>query len=242
MSTKKSGKNYFLGIAVAVLVPLSCFLVVSKLSKGKSRMPGYYGAERTDSSSKGGKMVIDTVYHQVADITLTNQLGHVISLNKDLKGKILVVDFFFTTCPSICPALTANMRKLQASYKKDPKKEASLDTVVQFISITVNPERDTFPALRAYADRYGANHDQWWFLTGDKKSIYNYARNELKLPVGPGDGSAEDFIHTEKMVLLDKDRNIRGYYDGLADSSVLHCADDIVYLTLERKKKKCLTG
>ena len=237
MSQNKKGNKFILGIAVAVLVPLSCYLVVSKLSKGKSRMPEYYNAEMVDSSVTDGKQTTVTKrYHQTADLVLTNQLGKVVSLNKDLKGKILVVDFFFTTCPSICPVLTSNMRKLQASFTKDSRKESSLDTVVQFISITVNPERDTFQAMRAYADRFGANHDHWWFLTGDKRSIYNFARNELKVTVGPGDGGADDFIHTERMVLLDKDRYIRGYYDGLKDSSMMHCADDIVYLTLERKK------
>jgi len=201
-------------------------------------MPGYYGLERIDSQVQGGKVSYDTVYHQVADVQLINQFGKKVSLNNDLKGKMLVIDFFFTTCPSICPRLTDNMRKLQKSYMKDPKKESSLDTVVQFISITVNPERDSFQVMRAYADRFGANHDHWWFLTGDKKSIYSFARNELKVTVGPGDGGAEDFIHTEKMVLLDRDRLVRGYYDGLKDTSVLRCADDIVYLTLERKPKK----
>lgn len=235
MSQNKKGNKFILGIAVAVMVPLSCYLVVSRLSKGKSRMPLYYNMERVDSQMKDGKLITDTVYHQVADLQLTNQLGKLVSLNKDLKGKILVVDFFFTTCPSICPVLTMNMHKLQASFTKDSRKEASLDTVVQFISITVNPERDTFQAMRAYADRFGANHDHWWFLTGDKRSIYNFARNELKVTVGPGDGGADDFIHTERMVLLDKDRVVRGYYDGLKDSSMMKCADDIVYLTLERK-------
>jgi cytochrome oxidase Cu insertion factor (SCO1/SenC/PrrC family) len=107
-------------------------------------MPGYYSFERLDSQQVGGKMEYDSVFHQVADVELTNQLGQKVSLNKDLKGKMLVIDFFFTTCPSICPLLTTNMHRLQTSYKKDPKKEASLDTVVQFISIQVNPERDTF--------------------------------------------------------------------------------------------------
>jgi protein SCO1 len=235
MSNKRSNKKFFIGIAVALLVPLFCYIVVSQMSKGPSRMPKYYGVERIDSGA-GGKQ--DTVYHQVSDLVLVNQLGQVVSLNKDLKGKILVIDFFFTTCPSICPRLTTNMAKLQKSYKKDEKKEASLDTVVQFISITVNPERDSFPVMRAYADRFGANHDRWWFLTGDKKAIYNFARNELKVTVGPGDGGVDDFIHTEKIVLIDKDRYVRGYYDGLKDSSANKCADDIVYLTLERKVKK----
>jgi protein SCO1/2 len=238
MSKLRSNKKFLMGIAVAVLVPLFCFLVVSKLSEGKSRMPGYYGVERVDKVVKAGKTIDDTVYHQIADLVLTNQLGHTISLNSDLRGKMLVIDFFFTTCPSICPVLTGNMRRLQASYKKDPKKEASLDTVVQFISITVDPTHDSFQVLRTYADKYGVNHDHWWFLTGDKKKIYDFARNELKLTVGPGDGGADDFIHTEKMILIDRDRYIRGYYDGLKDTSVRKCADDIVYLTLERKVKK----
>ena len=128
------------------------------------------------------------------------------------------------------------MRLLQTGFRKDPKKENNLDDVVQFVSITVNPERDSFPVLRTYADRYGANPDHWWFLTGDKKEIYNYARNELQLITGPGDGGAEDFIHSERFVLLDKDRHIRGYYNGLNDTDVRKCADDIVLLTLEKKK------
>ncbi len=238
MSGKKSNSKFFIGIAVAVLVPLFCFLVTKKLSDGTVSIPRYYGVERIDSVVEKGKPPGDTVYHQVADLILTNQLGQRISINKDLKGKIVVIDFIFTTCPSICPRLTANMRKLQLSFKKDPKKEASLDTIVQLITITVNPERDTFQVLRAYADRNGVNHDHWWFLTGDKKTIYDYARNELHLTVGPGDGGADDFIHTEQITLLDKDRYIRGYYSGLEDKEVKKCADDIVLLTMEWKHKK----
>lgn len=238
MSEKKPNGKFLIGIAVAVLVPLSCFLVVSELSKSKEKkMPRYYGVERIDSLVENGK-IPDTVFHQVADVVLINQFGKRVSLNNDLKGKILVIDFFFTTCPSICPRLTTNMKMLQTLFRKDPKKEGSLDTAIQLISITVNPEKDTFQAMRVYADRYGVNHDNWWFLTGDKKTIYNYARNELHLTVGPGDGGADDFIHTEQMTLLDKDRYIRGYYSGLNDSAIIKCADDIVLLTMEWKHKK----
>ena len=149
-----------------------------------------------------------------------------------------MIDFFFSTCPSVCPRLSKNMKQLQTSFRKDTKKEASLDTIVQFISITVNPEHDSFPVLRKYADRFGANHDHWWFLTGSKKTIYDFARNELHLTVGPGDGGADDFIHTEQFALIDKDRYIRGYYNGTNDTSVRKCADDIVLLTMERKHGK----
>ena len=130
------------------------------------------------------------------------------------------------------------MKLLQKSFRKDPKKEASLDTVVQFISITVTPERDSFQALRKYADHNGVNHDNWSFLTGDKKTIYDFARNELNVSTGPGDGGADDFIHTDRFVLIDKDRFIRGYYKGTSDSEARKCADDIVLLTMEWKHVK----
>lgn len=220
------------------MLPISFYLIVDRMSKGKVRMPGHYGIERIDSQAVNGQVKKDTIYRHISDITLTNQVGETVSLNKNLAGKMLVIDFFFTNCPTICPQLSRHMALLQKSFKKDPKKEASLDTIVQFISITVNPERDSFPVLRTYADRYGANPDHWWFLTGDKKAIYNFARNELGVATGPGDGGADDFIHTEKIVLIDKDRYIRGYYNGLNDTDVRKCADDIVLLTLEKQKKK----
>ncbi len=238
MAQKRSNKKFFLGLVVALLLPLSFYLITVQFSKGKVKIPRYYFVDKVDSQVVNGIVQHDTVFHQVGDIELTNQLGEKVSLNKSLAGKSVVLDFFFTNCPSICPQLSKNMRQLQISFKKDPKKEASLDTIVQFISITVDPSHDSFQVLRTYADRFGANHDKWWFLTGDKKVIYNFIRNELGIPTGPGDGGADDFIHTEKFVLLDKDRFIRGYYNGLNDTDVRKCADDIVLLTLERKKKK----
>jgi len=236
MTQSKKSNKFILAIAVAFLVPLFCFLLVSRMSKGKVIMPKHYLVDKVQEKTEGGHTIKDTVYHTVADISLIDQVGRAVSLNKDLAGKMLVVDFFFTSCTASCPQLSSNMRLLQTSFKKDNRKEASLDTIVQFISITVDPAHDSFPALRAYADRYSANPDHWWFLTGDKKSIYNYARNELGVVTGPGDGGAEDFIHTEKIVLIDRNRQVRGYYDGLDVVQVRKCADDIVLLTLEKPK------
>ncbi len=183
-----------------------------------------------------GKLQTDTIYHTTSDLHLTNQLGENISLNNELAGKIMVVNFFFTTCPTVCPKLTGNMTMLQKAFRFNPKVENGLDKSVHFVSISVDPVNDTFPALRAYAERFHANHDHWWFLTGDKKSIYDFARNELKLSVGPGDGGAEDFIHTQKLILIDARRNIRGYYDGTDTVEIKRCADDIVLLTMEKDK------
>ena len=238
MTKRSSSKKFLIGIAVAFLLPLSFYFIARLLSKDKIYLPGYYVADSIDSISNDGKTEVDTVFHQVADILLTNQFGKQISVNDDLKNKILVVDFFFISCPTICPKLTTNMGLLQKAFRRNPKMERSLDTAVHFLSITVNPERDTFQALRAYANKYKANHDTWWFLTGAKKDIYNYARNELRVYATQGDGGADDFVHTEKLVLLDQDRYIRGYYNGLDTADLKRCADDIVLLTLEKKKKR----
>jgi len=223
-----------MGMAVAFLLPLSFYFITRILSKDKIHMPRHYFADSTGVKMVRGKKVDDSFFHRVADLAVINQLGDKISLNTTLKGKILVIDFFFTTCPIICPRLTGNMGMLQKAFRRNPRMESNLDTAVQFISITVDPLRDSFQALRAYADRYKVNHDHWWFLTGDKKSIYDYARNELHLTVGPGDGGADDFIHTEDLILLDGNREIRGYYEGLDTASIRKCADDIVLLTLEK--------
>lgn len=236
--SKNSNKKFFGGLAVALLLPLSFYIIIKKMSEGKIKLPSYYGIGRVDSSVVSGKTVKDTVYHHVSDIVLTNQLGKQVSLNNDLKGKILIVDFFFTKCPDVCPKLTSNMLLLQKAFKKDTKSEINYDTTMRFISITVDPAHDSVPALRAYADRFNANHDRWWFLTGNRAAIYNYARNELHVTMQPGDGGAEDFIHSQKMVLIDQDRYIRGYYDGLDSLDLKRCADDVILLSLEKKKRK----
>ncbi len=199
-------------------------------SWGHVRLPRYYIPEGIDSKVRGGKMVYDTQYHKVSDLVLTNQLGKTVSLNKDLSDKILVIDFFFVNCPTICPRLSRNMAYLQKAFKKN-------DSIAQFVSITVNPIHDSFPVLRDYANRYSINQDHWWFLTGDKKTIYDYARNQLFVAATEGDGGADDFVHTQKIVLVDKHRHIRGYYDGLDSTEIKRCADDIILLWSEKHPK-----
>jgi protein SCO1/2 len=232
MAKKTNNYRFLGGLAVAFVLPLSFYFIARVMSKDKLHMPHYYIAEGIKPVHVKGKN--DTLYHQVADLQLTNQLGALVSLNKDLKGKILIVDFFFVNCPTICPRLTNNMKLLQKAFHKNPKMESSLDTAVQLISITVNPAHDSFPLLRSYADRYQVDHDHWWFLTGDKKVIYNYARNQLFVETAPGDGGADDFVHTQKIVVLDQNRHIRGYYDGLDIAEIKRCADDVVLLSLEK--------
>lgn len=234
----KSGKiRILLGMAVALLLPLSFYFVARILKKDRIHLPSYYLPERVDSQLVNGKMVYDTIFHRLNDLVLCNQLGDTVSINRDLEGKILVLHFFFTACPSTCPRLMSNMALLQHAFKEDPKKEFKMARTIQFISITVDPRTDSPAVLRAYAEQYGVDHDRWWLLTGDKSVIYNYAREELRLIAHPGDGGAEDFIHSEKMVLIDTSRYVRGYYNGLDSAALKKCADDAVLLTMEKKKK-----
>lgn len=238
MTEKKTNKRFLGGLAVALVLPLSFYLIARLLSKDKIHLPEYYMAAHVDTVQDGGKTVYDTTFRVVNDIVLTNQLGKEVSLNKSLPGKILVVSFFFTSCPSVCPRLMDNMLLLQRAFKKDPKSEMAFDTTVHLVSISVDPGRDSVKALRAYADAHKADHDRWWFLTGDRNLIYNYARNELGVSMQESTGGTDDMIHTQKLVLLDRDRHIRGYYDGLDSGELKRCADDIILLTLEKKRRK----
>ena len=224
----KSGIILLLAAALVVGLPLSFYLIAKIAGKDKLAMPRFYDAEGV--KTPGGK---DTLYHQVAELNGINQLGDRVGLNKNLQGKMLVVDFFFATCPTICPRLTRNMLMLEKAYHRTPMMRN--DTLVQFISITVTPEIDSFQALRKYADHYGADNDHWWFITGNKKALYNYARNELHVETPEGDSGADDFIHTQQIVLLDKSRHIRGKYDGLDTAGILRCAYDIGLLAMEKK-------
>lgn len=228
---KKNSKRFIGGLAVAMLLPLSFYIIAKVMSKDKIWLPNFYVVEAIDSARQDGEMVYDTTFHKVADLQLTNQFGQTVSINKDLSDKIVVVNFFFTKCPTICPKLTQHVKMLQRAFKKN-------DTTVHLVSVTVDPQNDTFPALRQYADANGVDHDHWWFLTGDRQTIYNYAYNELHVVMNEGGQGIDDLIHTQKLVLLDKERHIRGYYDGLDTAELRRCADDIILLTLEKKRKK----
>lgn len=236
MTKKNNSGKFFLGLAVAVVLPLSFYIIAKALKKDKIVMPRYYIADRVDSQEVAGKMTYDTVFHKTAELQAINQFGDQIGINKDLNGRILVVNFFFTTCPSVCPQLTRNMKMLQNAFRPTPMKKN--DKAVHFVSITVDPGRDTAQALFDYAKRYKADMNSWWFLTGDKKALYNYARHELHVVAPEGDGGADDFIHSQQLVLIDADRNVRGYYNGLDSLEVGKCAYDIGQLNMEKKHLK----
>lgn len=222
-------KKAILALALAIVMPLAGYFIVKYYSKEAVHMPGrYFTPDSVIVSENNGKIITDTIWHKVKNIEFTNQLGKKVSLN-DLHGKILVIDFFFTRCPSICPGLARSMKRLQDSFVKN-------DSIVQFISISVDPAHDSVPQLRKFADRFNANHDTWWFVTGDKKEIYDFAFNELKASLTDTQVDTA-FLHTENFFLLDSNRVVRGWYNGFDTIKQEQLVRDIPLLMLERDKK-----
>ena len=162
--------------------------------------------------------------HTIADFELTNQNGQKIT-NKNYKDKIYVADFFFTRCQTICINMAYNMGELQNLYKKD--------TEIMFLSHSVTPEIDSVTVLKEYADRKGVIDGKWNITTGAKKHIYELARKSYFAVLDEGTGDENDFIHTEQFVLVDKEKRIRGYYDGTEKEDMEKLKKDILLLKEE---------
>ena len=226
-------KKALLAFAIAVLLPLICYWWLKQASDTATAVPNHFFPDTVINHVEKGEMVNDTVWHRIANFHLVNQLGDTVSLY-GLKGKIIVIDFFFTSCRSTCPLLTANMLKMQRSFAKGGDDESTPDSsIVQFLSFSVDPETDSVARLKNYADHYGIDPGNWWLLTGNRDSIYNYAFQELKVdkidtltPINP------DFVHTTRFVLVDKNFNVRGFYDGNDSTSLDKLSKDIGLLML----------
>jgi protein SCO1/2 len=193
-------------------------------------MPRRYFYDTVLVKQEKGREVNDTQWHKIRPFKLQNQFGREVGL-QDLEGRIVIADFFFTSCPSICPTLTRNMKKLQTAFKKT-------DSLVRFVSFTVDPERDSVARIKAYGDKFGIDHDTWWLLTGDRKEIYDIALSEFKASIAANGNIDTGFIHTENFFLLDKDKVVRGWYNGLDSTNLDKLIKDVVLLNMERDKKK----
>ena len=228
-------KTAIKALCIAIILPVLSYILVKYYSNDAIIMPKHFYYDTVLTTTENGKTSTDTIWHSVQNISLTNQLNQSISLN-DIQGKIIIIDFFFTHCPSICPTLTQNMHKLQASFKNPSGKNVADSMIVQFLSFSVDPERDSVAALKAYADKYRIDHNSWWMVTGNKKTIYDFGINELKLGLVDWEGVDTSFIHTDRFVLLDKNHVLRGYYNGLDTTSLAKLAEDVGKLMLEKDK------
>lgn len=165
------------------------------------------------------------VYGDIPEFSLVDHHGETINLEK-LKGNIWVADFFFTSCAGICPRMTEQMTRVQEAFKNNPK--------VKLVSFTVDPETDSVWVLSMYAKGWGAIDGKWFFVTGEKKKIYDLARRGFKLTAEEGDGGPGDFIHSDRFVLIDADGRIRGYYSGTDPEEVDKLIKDVKLILKER--------
>lgn len=159
--------------------------------------------------------------HQIAPFRLTNQNGKIIT-QRDYQDKIYVADFFFTTCPTICPKMTENMALIQARILDDSQ--------VKLLSFSVTPQIDSVAQLKRYAIEKEVNDQKWNLVTGDKKEIYTLARKSFLAVKEEGDGGPFDMIHTENFILVDPEKRIRGFYDGTDIRAMEELLQDITTL------------
>jgi len=226
---KKAGIFKKISILVLVLV-VPGFLYYLLTSQGKNRykpLPIFGPKQLAKTSHRvKGKNIPDTIFHILPDFKLTAQNGDEVSL-KTFDDKILVAGFFYTHCPDVCKLMNKNISFLDSIYKKNK--------MVDFVSITVDPDRDSISALKNYSKTLNPSA-KWLFLTGDTSATYNLARkgflvNALQI-------NKNDFIYSDKLVLIDKNKRIRGYYTGASTDEVNRLDDEIKVLISEELRKK----
>lgn len=212
----------FFGVmAVISVITISLFYTALKPKKSLPIFnPSDVNPEMVDSTVQ-----YKSKSHTIADFSFINQNGKTIT-QKDYEGKIYVADFFFTTCGSICPKMTANLAEVQKAIAKNPK--------VMLLSHTVMPDIDSVSVLKAYALKNGVDDKKWNLVTGDKKHIYSMARKSyLAVKLGKPD-ELYDMVHTENFVLVDAQKRVRGFYDGTNQDDIKRLIEDIDWLSSQK--------
>jgi protein SCO1 len=181
----------------------------------------YYGPKQSVQTG-------DTSYHTVSDFSFVDQNGKPVDQNT-IKNKIYVTEYFFTTCKSICPVMNSHLTQIHKEFKNEK------DFLI--LSHTVDPETDSVSVLKEYAQQHGANDSKWLFLTGKKEDLYRVARKGYLITPQDGKGDEDDFIHTQNFALVDKERRIRGYYDGTDSLEIKRLNQDIKVLLKEYEYK-----
>ncbi len=235
---KKMAISSVVGVIIAVLIPLSAVLFFKFKEQARKivEFPRTYYPIGWDTAhdesgkielNKKGNIMMDTFYHSVPPFEFMSQDGQLFK-SESLKGNLYVAEFFFSSCPGICPIMNGNMQRVQKEFLGDDN--------VKIVSFSIDPERDSIKALKIYADKMNAISGKWYFLTGDKQSIFDLGKQGYKLTTQQGDGGSKDFEHSDKMILIDADGHIRGYYNGTDSTSVKDMMGDMV-LILSRMKK-----
>jgi protein SCO1/2 len=220
-------KSLWIRFGVLLLIAVVGILIAMPILTPEQRLPIY------QPSDINPKLVDESVRgvasdHRIADFELVNQMGQAYRLD-DLAGKIYVADFFFTTCPTICKDMVKHMYLVQEAFEDDAE--------IHLVSHTVYPEQDSVSVMFEYGQTFGVNPEQWTLLTGEKKVIYDLARKSYFAVTTEGNGGETDFIHTENFVLVDKDKRLRGFYDGTDLNDVQRLIKDIHVLKKEYEEE-----
>tara|TARA_X000000950_G_scaffold125392_2_gene156914 strand:+ start:1530 stop:2204 length:675 start_codon:yes stop_codon:yes gene_type:complete len=220
MAIPRKYKRFFIlfgGVSLVILLLFyDALLPQKKLPVFQPAMVNY---ELVDSTMQHLKK-----FHRIGDFELTNQNGKTIT-QQNFNGKIYVADFFFTTCPTICIAMTDNMLKIQKQIEENPN--------VLLLSHSVTPKIDSVAQLKKYALEKGVKDNKWHLVTGDKKQIYQLARKSYLAVKEDGDGGPFDMIHTENFILVDPDKRIRGFYDGTDPDEIQRLLSELQILNAE---------
>lgn len=177
--------------------------------------------------SENGKTVYDTIPHTIADFQFVDQDSNIVT-NETFKGQVYVADFFFTSCPTICPVMKQQMLRVYEAFEDNPE--------VSILSHTIDPEYDTVAVLKDFANKLGVSSDKWHFVTGDKEEIYNIGETSYMVVANEDENAPGGFIHSGAFLLIDKKGRIRGVYDGTVPEQVDILINDIKRLTQKKKQ------
>lgn len=218
----KNKKGFFLVFILVAVFPVAFLFIFMNIEKHSpkvdlNRILPIYGPKDTFTNfTRNGKPFLDTAYFQIPNFSFINQNGDTITKER-VMGHVLIVDFFFTTCKSICIDMHRNMQTVQDAFLKENE--------VLILSHTVDPETDSVGQLFKYGIEHQVNSKIWNLLTGNKQDIYKMARNGYFITATQGDGGSEDFIHDQKFCIIDKEGRIRGYYNGTDPEQVKKLID-----------------
>lgn len=214
-------------LVVVLAVPGFLYYLLTAEGKNRYKPLPVFGPKRLAETYHlvKGKKIPDTLYHTIPDFKLTDQDGNPVSL-KTFENKIFVAGFFYSRCPTVCRVINMYMRQLDSVYAKNKR--------VNFVSITVDPEHDTPQVLKSYANTFKAS-SKWLFLTGDTAAVFSLARNGFL--VNALQTGKNDFIYSDKLILVDQDKRIRGYYTGASTTDVDRLNDEIKVLIAEELRK-----
>jgi len=212
----KNKDNYYWLLLVMPLFFVTWYFVKKTEQKPLRTLP-YFG-------KKNSVKIGDTTFHTVKSFYFIDQYNHKVT-EETVKNKIYVTDFFFTTCQSICPIMSSELERVYKTFKNNKD--------VLILSHTVSPEEDSVNILMNYAKLHGVSDNRWLFLTGEKKDLYKMARQSYLLNNEVGNGDEDDFIHTQNFALVDKERHLRGFYDGTDSAEVTRLIQDMKVLLEE---------